>query len=247
MLQLKRIIKESIREVLNETKQVSDNEEIQQLVDIIDGLSKDDEKRNKYINMLKNKFNYDYIEGSDEEYIDNPNLSDIKSINDFRSYSNYKLYAEKLLRLREKTVDYSKFFNYSPTSINKNELIDLLEKYKIKSYFTKKGFYSSPTSLNDEMGIDWAGDTFDKSHILHEIAHFFDRKIQIPTTYSLTDYGLINQAESTCDSIMLYLLNKEYYKSILPIIGEYIEKNIPNWFVNLSNELKAIGKSDIFN
>jgi hypothetical protein len=229
-------IRKFIREELNSI-QVSDNEEIQLLVDIIDNLSSNDERRTKYINMLKSKFNYEYIEGSDNEYIHNINLADIKSIHDFRSYSNYKIYAEKLLRLREKTVDYSKFYNYLPTSINKVELINLLEKYKIKSYFTKKGVYSSPTGGKDEMSIDWAGDTFDKSHILHEIAHFFDNKIHIPITYSLTDYGLTNQAECTCDSIMLYLLNKKYYKYILPKIGNYIEINIPKWFVNLSNEL----------
>lgn len=241
-MELREFIEKAVRKYLNETKQVSDNEEIQQLVDIIDGLSSSNERRTKYINMLKSKFNYEYIEGNDEEYINNINLANIKSIDDFRSYSNYKLYSEKLLRLREKSVDYGKFINYSPSSISKNELISLLEKYKITSYFTKKGVYSSPTGSRDEMTIDWAGDTFDKSHILHEIAHFFDNKIHIPITYSLTDYGLTNQAECTCDSIMLYLLNKKYYKTILPKIGDYIEKNIPNWFIELSNEL-MVGKN----
>ena len=241
-MEFRKFIATTIREYLNEIKQVSDNEEIQQLVDIIDGLSRGDEKRNKYINMLKSKFNYDYIESSDEEYIDNANLDDIKSINDFRSYSNYKLYTKKLLHLREKNIDYGKFYNYSPSSISKNKLISLLEKYKIASFFNKTGVYSSPIGSKDDMNIDWAGDTFDKSHILHEIAHFFDDKIHIPTTYSLTDYGLTNQAECTCDSIMLYLLNKKYYKTILPKIGDYIEKNIPNWFIKLSDELIVGGK-----
>ena len=87
------------------------------------------------------------------------------------------------------------------------------------------------------MSIVWAGETFDKSHILHEVSHLIDNKIHIPITYSLTDYGLTNQSECTCDSIMLYLLNKEYYKIIMPKIGNYIEKNIPNWVIQLSNDL----------
>jgi hypothetical protein len=230
-------LKKIIYQYLNEATQSSDNEEIQMYIDIIDGLEKNDPKREKYINTLKTKYNYDYIEGNDEDYINNANLNDIKDLNDFKSFSNYKKYAEKILRLREKTTDYSKFYNYSPTSISKEELIRLLEKYKINSYFNKNGVYSSPSGGKDEMSIDWAGDTFDKSHVLHEIAHFFDDKIHIPITYSLTDYGLTNQIECTCDSIMLYLLNTNYYKKIFPDIGKYIEKNIPSWFVQLSKEL----------
>ena len=234
---LRKLISKTIQEHLNESKQVSDNEDIQTLVDIIDGLNKGDEKRTKYINMLKNNYKYDYIDGNDEEYITNANLNNIKKLDDFRSYSEYRKYSEKILRLREVNINYSKFYNYSPTTIDKNELIILLEKYKINSYFNKKGYYSSPNGTKDEMSIDWAGDEFDKSHVLHEIAHFFDNKIHIPITYALTDYSLINQAECTCESIMLYLLNKDYYKKILPKIGNYIEKNIPNWFIELSKEI----------
>lgn len=242
-MELNEIISTTIKKFLNETKQVSDNEIIQQLVDIIDGLSVDNEKRSKYIKMLKDKYDYDYVEGDDEKHIRNVNLNDIKSVNDFRSFSNYRLYAEKLLRLREKTIDYGKFYNYSPTSISKNELIMLLEKYDIKSYFTKKGVYSSPTGTKDDMSIDWVGDSFDKSHVLHEIAHFLDDKIHVPITYSLTDYGLTNEAECTSDSIMLFVLNKDYYKSILPKIGNYIKRNLPNWFIRLSNEIISHGRN----
>lgn len=239
-IRLRKTISNAMREYLGEAKQGSDNEEIQQLVDIVDNIDSDDERRMRYINILKTKYNYQYVEGDDEDHINNANLDDIKTIHDFRNYPNYEIYTEKLLRLREKNVDYSKFYNYSPSSINKEQLIELLEKYGIKSYFTKRGAYSSPTGGKGSMSIDWAGETFDKSHVLHEIAHFFDDKILIPTTYSLTDYGLINQAECTCESIMLYLLNKNYYKSVLPKIGNYIEQNMPDWFVQLSNELLNI-------
>lgn len=238
-MNLKYYIGNIVKEYLKETKQVSDNEDIQQFVDIIDGLDINDEKRAIYIKILKDKFDYDYVEGSDEDYINNASLSELKTSDDFRSYSNFKKYSEKILRLRESNIDYSKFYSHSG-SINKSQLIQLLEKYKIKSYFTKTGIYSSTTGTKDDMAIDWAGDIFDKSHILHEVAHFFDNKIHIPVIYSLTEYGLTNQAECTCDSIMLYLLNPQYYKIIFPEIGQYIENNIPDWFVELSRELKSI-------
>lgn len=228
-------LKENISRIITEYIIESKDEDIQLLIDIIDGLDSNDDKKIKYINLLKNKYNYDYIIGNDEEYINNPDLNDIKTINDFKNFKNYKIYAERLLRLREKNIDYSKFYNYKPTTVDKKTLINLLEKYKIKSFFTKKGSISSP--IKDEMSIDWAGNIFDKSHILHEIGHFFDDDIIIPITYSLTDYGLTNQKECTCESIMLFLLNKEYYISILPDIGGYIDKNLPAWVTNLSIEL----------
>jgi GT2 family glycosyltransferase len=54
----------------------------------------------------------------------------------------------------------------------------------------------------------------------------------------IISYNNYKYIKNTLNQILK--INKEYYKSILPIIGEYIEKNIPNWFVNLSNELKKI-------
>jgi len=243
-MDINEIINEELQklvEYLNEVQQVSDNEELQLYVDIIDDLDKNDIKRAKYIEVLKNKFNYDYVEGNDEDYINNANLNDIKSFNDFRSVSNYRKYAKKLLDLREKNVDYYKFFNYSPASISKKELIGLCEKYDITSLFKNTEGISTRTGGRDEKIINWsAGNEFPKNHILHEIGHFVDHKIFIPTTYSLTEYGLLNPAESTCDSIMLYLLNPEYYKQILPEIGGYIEKNLPEWYFRFRDDLMKI-------
>lgn len=229
-----------LNELLKEYGTVSDNETIQMYVDIIDGLDKQDDKRQKYINVLKDKYDYTYVEGSDESFIENANLSNIVKLDDFRSFSNYKIYAEKLLRLRENSlnINYSKFYTYSPSSIEKEELTTLLKKYKITSYFTKTGNLSSPAGSKNDMAIDWAGDTFDKSHILYELAHLVgDDKLNIPTTYSLTDYGLSNPSECSADSIMLYLLNTQYYKQLMPEVAKDIEAAIPNWLVNLSKEL----------
>jgi len=229
-----------LKELIKEYEEDSHNDTIQMYVDIIDGLDKQDGKRQKYIDVLKDKYNYTYVEGFDESFIENANLTDIIKLDDFRSFSNYKIYSKKLLRLRESNlnINYSKFYRYSPSSINKEELTILLKKYKITSYFTKTGSLSSPSGSKNDMAIDWAGDTFDKSHILHELAHFIgDDKLSIPTTYSLTDYGLSNPSECTADSIMLYLLNTQYYKQLMPDIAKQIESAIPKWLVNLSKEL----------
>ena len=54
-MNLKYYIGNIVKEYLKETKQVSDNEDIQQFVDIIDTLDKNDAKRARYIKILKDK------------------------------------------------------------------------------------------------------------------------------------------------------------------------------------------------
>ena len=74
-IRLRKTISNAMREYLGEAKQGSDNEEIQQLVDIVDNIDSDDERRMRYINILKTKYNYQYVEGDDEDHINNANES----------------------------------------------------------------------------------------------------------------------------------------------------------------------------
>ena len=81
-VRLRKIISNAMREYLGEAKQGSDNEEIQQLVDIVDNIDSDDERRMRYINILKTKYNHQYVEGDDEDHINNANeLLNIKEQN----------------------------------------------------------------------------------------------------------------------------------------------------------------------
>ena len=84
-MNLRLFISSTIHNFLNETNQVSDNEEIQTYVDIIDNIPYNNPKRQKYINILKDKYNFDYIDGDDESHLKNINLKDIKKLEDFRS------------------------------------------------------------------------------------------------------------------------------------------------------------------
>ena len=88
---MKHLIKKLLREGLE-----SNGEVIQQYVDIIDTMDKSNSRREKYIQTLKDKYDYDYIETSDEEYIRNPSLTDFKSKNDFVSLDNWKKYLLNL-------------------------------------------------------------------------------------------------------------------------------------------------------
>lgn len=229
------ITEEQFDRILNNIPTQSENGDIQMYIDIIDNLDKNDIKRNKYIKILKDKYDYDYIENDDDENINGADINNIKNINDFKSYKNYKTYSEKIFEIRTKNIDYSKFYGNKIKSIDRNQLINLLEKYNIKSSFIN-GYISHPTDKINK-NISWAGDTIDSSHILHEIGHFFDDDIKIPTTYSLTDYGLTNIGECTAESIMLFLLNPKYYNELLPNVGKYIQNKLPKWVFKLRNEL----------
>ena len=61
---MKSLIKQLLRENLNN--------EIQLYVDIIDTMDKSNPRRKEYIDILKNKFDYQYADGDDEYFINNP-------------------------------------------------------------------------------------------------------------------------------------------------------------------------------
>lgn len=108
---------------------------------------------------------------------------------------------------------------------------------ELKVFLQELGIFLAGSK--DDMIMDWAGTTFDRKHIFHEVTHLVDRsfKTPIPITYSISLYGLTNQDECLAENVAYYLLNKEYFKQVLPVIADYIEGNIPNLLIQLSNEL----------
>lgn len=209
------------------------DEEIQQYIDIVDNMDKSNPRRNRYIQTLKNKYGYEYEDNNDDELINNANLNDIKNQEDFKNFNNYKKYAEKIFELRKKNIDYNKFMVYSNSSLNKKQLIDLLNKYNIKSEFNDRDI-----SYKNIDGVNWGGkESFDKYNIIHELVHLAQDNFNIPITYSLTKYGLNNKLETEAENVTLYLLNPQYFNQIIPNIGDHIENNIPNWLVRISREI----------
>jgi hypothetical protein len=247
MNNLRKIIKTTIYEYLNESKQVSDNEEIQTLVDIIDGLEKDSEKRNRYINMLKTNFNYDYIEPSDEEYIDNPNLNDIKSIDDFTTFSNYRRYAMKIVQLRYKNNIDAFHIKAEKPNHDKNIKFNVSLKIgELLGFDVKYGVYDGDgnyASAHSDYTIK-IPDNIPASFLIHEIGHIYDYKfykdgISKIITNSVTVYGTTDSGETFAENFVAYFVSPKLLKNILPHVYIDLDNNIsPKWKMVINNLLK---------
>ena len=138
-MELRKFIATTIREYLNEQQSVEKDEEIQQLIDII---SMNPNKYDKYIDILKTKYNVDFNEiYNDEKYVNNPNLNDIKTKNVFLNFDNYIKYAKNIFNKRKISQP-----NYVDKTISSDEVKKLGNKLgfnvKIKEY-SGSGNYAS--------------------------------------------------------------------------------------------------------
>lgn len=213
------------------------DEIIQTYVDIIDGLDNNDVKKQKYINILKDKYNYIYQEGNDDELISKANLNNINLIGDFSNYQNYIKYAKKINQLRNIT-DRNKSFMFNVENPNHDKLIDFNTAQQIGELL---GF---DVSWGENIGGNYA--LANPSHItipqktilytlIHEIGHVYDYKyyktgISKLLTNSPTMYGTQNAGEVFAENFAAYFLAPNWLKTILPDVYNDLNNNIdPKW------------------
>lgn len=233
-------ISESIGNIikrLNETNQISDNEEIQQLIDII---ALDPIKYSKYIKTLKNKYNVDFYSiYNDEEYINNPNLEDIKNQNDFLNFDNYVKYAKNIFNKRH--IPKIKHINRKPISSDEVKKIseELGFNVKVKDEFVN-GYYAS-FNMIDTITIP---SNVDVNFLIHEIGHFFDYNysngydgVANTITFASSSYGIGNRDEVFAENFLHYFIAPDILKSKLPIVYNELNQRIPNKFKTLITDL----------
>lgn len=235
-MELRKFISTTIREYLIETKQVSDNEEIQQLIDII---SIDPNKYSKYIDILKRKYNVDFNEiYNDEKYITNPNLNDIKTKNDFLNFDNYIKYAKNIFNKRKISQP-----NNVDKTISSDDVKLLGNKLgfnvKVKEY-SGSGNYAS-FDLIDTITIP---SEVDVNTLIHEIGHFFDHNysngyngLAKTITHASSSYHIDKSNEVFAENFLHYFIAPNTLKTKLPEVYKELNSNIPNKFKILLNQL----------
>ncbi len=235
-MELRKFIATTIREYLIETKQVSDNEEIQQLIDII---SIDPNKYSKYIDILKRKYNVDFNEiYNDEKYITNPNLNDIKTKNDFLNFDNYIKYAKNIFNKRKISQP-----NNVDKTISSDDVKLLGNKLgfnvKVKEY-SGSGNYAS-FDLIDTITIP---SEVDVNTLIHEIGHFFDHNysngyngLAKTITHASSSYHIDKSNEVFAENFLHYFIAPNTLKTKLPEVYKELNSNIPNKFKILLNQL----------
>lgn len=235
-MELRKFIATTISEYLIETKQVSDNEEIQQLIDII---SIDPNKYSKYIDILKRKYNVDFNEiYNDEKYITNPNLNDIKTKNDFLNFDNYIKYAKNIFNKRKISQP-----NNVDKTISSDDVKLLGNKLgfnvKVKEY-SGSGNYAS-FDLIDTITIP---SEVDVNTLIHEIGHFFDHNysngyngLAKTITHASSSYHIDKSNEVFAENFLHYFIAPNTLKTKLPEVYKELNSNIPNKFKILLNQL----------
>ena len=235
-MELRKFIATTISEYLIETKQVSDNEEIQQLIDII---SIDPNKYSKYIDILKRKYNVDFNEiYNDEKYITNPNLNDIKTKNDLLNFDNYIKYAKNIFNKRKISQP-----NNVDKTISSDDVKLLGNKLgfnvKVKEY-SGSGNYAS-FDLIDTITIP---SEVDVNTLIHEIGHFFDHNysngyngLAKTITHASSSYHIDKSNEVFAENFLHYFIAPNTLKTKLPEVYKELNSNIPNKFKILLNQL----------
>jgi hypothetical protein len=210
--------------------------DIQQLIDII---SLDPNKYSKYINILKTKYNVDFDEiYNDEKYINNPNLNDIKSKNDFLNFDNYIKYAKKIFNKRKISQP-----NYIDRIISYDDVKKLGDKLgfnvNVKEYIGS-GNYAS-FDLIDTITIP---SEVDVNTLIHEVGHFFDHNysngyngLAKTITHASSSYYIDKSNEVFAENFLHYFIAPDILKTKLPVVYEELNSKIPNNFKLLLSKL----------
>lgn len=230
------IINTSILEILLENNQISDNEEVQQYIDII---SIDPEKYKKYIDILKSKYNIDFYHYyKDNIYLNNIDLNNIRKKNEFLNFDNYIKYAKLIFNKRnipqphniDKTID---------SSIVQKIADYFGFKLKIKEY-TGNGNYASFDLINTIT----VPEKVDVNTLIHEIGHFFDHKysndykgLAKTITHASSPYRIDKNNEVFAENFLHYFIAPNLLKKYLPEVYNELNQKIPNKFKSILNNL----------
>lgn len=237
-MELRKFIATTIHEYLNEQQEVSDNEEIQQLIDII---SINPTKYTKYIDLLKTKYNVDFYDYyNDEKYLTNINLKDIKSKNDFLNFDNYIKYAKKIFNQRN--IQQPRYIDKTFSSDAVKKIGKILGFNTIVKEYAGSGNYAS-FDLTNTITIP---SIVDVNTLIHEIGHFFDHNYSNDyvgfaktITFASSPYHIDKNDEVFAENFLHYFISPNLLKTKLPEVYNELNSRIPNKFkYELNNLLK---------
>lgn len=227
-MKLIEIVASSIYDYLNEINS-SNNEEIQQLIDII---SIDPSKYGRYIEILKTKHNIDFYDYyNDETFLNSPSLSDIKSKEDFLNFDNYIEYARKIFQLRKINL---------PTHIDKSvDFNEVARIGKLLGFKTKVKEYSGSGNYASFDLVDTitTPKEVDVNTLIHEIGHFFDHNyskdyvgLAKTITHASSHYYIDKSNEVFAENFLHYFIAPDLLKRYLPEVYEELDRRIDGRF-----------------
>jgi hypothetical protein len=220
------------------------DEEKQMYLDII-SMDPDNPKYQRYKDTLKQKFNVDFdtkYGDHDSRYVENIDINNIKSPNDFMSFNNWLIYAKKVSQTRgylPHTI-YNLHRNYDIPNII-NQLAQDLQFTPIKRDYDSHNGNSAAVSGN----YMYYTDVTANYDIFHELGHIFDHRFKPEglannPAYSPTPYGT-NPGETIAENFAIYFINPTALNNWCPEVYKELDRIIPNnWKTIINNILNHI-------
>lgn len=210
---------------------------IQMYLDII-AMDSANPKYDKYKLELKNKYNVDWKdELNDDFYIENANLKDIKSKDDFRNFQKYVQYAKEIYALR----------NYSEPSMKSGNkiltfktIMSVLVPLNLKIEHRAGNGIGNYAQWNGKVQIP---DPCDKGTLVHELGHAFDENVykedgpSKKLTNATTTYGIGNAGEVFAENFKCYFINPSWLKSNMPEVFMDLDMKIPSLWKSVIKKL----------
>ncbi len=206
------------------------NEEAQMYIDIISS-NPNDERYQKYKNILKEKHGIDFNDiYKDQYYIDNASLNDIKRKEDFLSFDKYIEYAKKIFKIRG-------LVNILPKNIEGTITIEQAKEigYKLnfkvehRDYDGGKGNYAAH-DLIDTISIP---SVIDVNIFIHEIGHHYDyfeskgyNGLANTITYASSHYEIGKSDEVFAENFKHYFIAPKWLKDNLPMVYDELDRVI---------------------
>lgn len=204
-------------------KESSSEEEIQMYIDLLDDLDISDSKYEKYYNILKSKFGIEHKKINYRYYIDNPNLNNLKTKEDFPNFKLYVDYCKAIWRER-KIIEFEHLRDYSVIQLQNLE--SLCNEINIKLIWTNESSMGHGSSNYIKLPKEDGNNLY---FVLHELGHVYDYQNNISLDsickdmrFSPTIYGCSTSGETFAENFYYYFvkpkqLKKEFKNTFLEL------------------------------
>jgi hypothetical protein len=210
--------------------------------DVIDNcIDKGDfSKANIYIEKLRNKYGYEYIENKLLTWGDaSPGL--VYDVMDFKTYKDYSRYCQERYAFRVKTeglLSYDKPVGDFARHLTQDDFDFLQDSLEVECIYTSRSYGTESAYVNDTQKIymiekDRYCDTL--GTIAHELGHIYENRyikgklgIYNNMGYASSSYASMNPSECFAENFGSYFTNPSFLKHGWPEVYEWFHRTISN-------------------
>ncbi len=223
-------------------------------IDVISNYDGKGELAEKYKKILKEKTGIDYDEfygKIDNDLIENADVNNIKTKDDFLNFDNWIKYSHKILKNRGFDENQPQHIEGKLTFNDIKEFCENLNiSFEIIPENLGVGNYASHSMGHIKIPIGVDINTF-----IHEIGHYYDWKTQYDgiaknPAYATSYYRLRDSNEVYAENFMHYFIANEWLKNNMPMVYKELDRTISSEYkknifklINSLNNYKKGGRT----